>query len=85
MYIFSHFNNSFLSINNQNLESAGFKMREVFNRVINNNEGKNIKNIHLLKGSYVDNITSQTQKQLGITLDSMYRYSQKAVQLIYGI
>ena len=84
-YIFSHFNNSFLSINNQNLESAGFKMREVFSRVINNNEGKNIKNIHLLKGSYVDNITSQTQKQLGITLDSMYRYSQKAVQLIYGI
>ncbi len=84
-YIFSHFNNSFLSINNQNLESAGFKMREVFSRVINNNEGKNIKNIHLLKGSYVDNITSQTQKQLGITLNSMYRYSQKAVQLIYGI
>ena len=58
-------------------------MREVFSRVINNNESKNIKNIHLLNGSYVDNITSQTQKQLGITLDSMYRYSQKAVHLIY--
>ena len=84
-YIFSHLNNSFVSINNQNLELAGFKMREVFSRVINNNESKNIKNIHSLKGSYVDNITSQTQKQLGITLDSMYRYSQKAVQLIYGI
>ena len=83
-YIFSHLKDKILSENSNTLELTGFKMRATFNRVINN-EGKNIKNIHLLNGSYVDNIASQTQKQLGITLDSMYRYSQKAVQLIYGI
>ncbi len=83
-YIFSHLKDKILSENSNTLELTGFKMRATFNRVINN-EGKNIKNIHLLNGSYVDNITSQTQKQLGITLDSMYRYSQKAVQIIYGI
>ena len=83
-YIFSHLKDKILSENSNTLELTGFKMRATFNRVINN-EGKNIKSIHLLNGSYVDNIASQTQKQLGITLDSMYRYSQKAVQLIYGI
>lgn len=83
-YIFSHLKDKILSENSNTLELTGFKMRATFNRVINN-EGKNIKNIHLLNGSYVDNIASQTQKQLGITLDSMYRYSQKAVQIIYGI
>ena len=83
-YIFSHLKDKILSENSNTLELTGFKMRATFNRVINN-EGKNIKNIHLLNGSYVDNIASQTQKQLGITLDSMYRYSQKALQIIYGI